>query len=251
MRKVKALVHNLETEKFSVFKKVLSKDEKVLGTIIHKLAIPSNFAEQIIFNNHYTESRHMAAQSHAESFSANFYGKGCLEIAKKVVKSFVIFQLNSNNYNKKTSGSSRSESLNRSPGEIVYLDSIYLNCNLTAVPVKALKVANIFEAIKIHLSIMPFPKIFKSDMGPEYIMKFSAELAKYGFLHHGLLPNRSNQQGNVEIGVKLLRTMLSKLVALDKFSGRDEWTTSLPVVVKNINDLCAYGSPLSRSVTWH
>ena len=41
--------------------------------------------------------------------------------------------------------------------------------------------------------------------------------------------------------------MLSKLVALDKFGGRDEWTTSLPIVVKNINESCAYGSPLSRS----
>ena len=41
--------------------------------------------------------------------------------------------------------------------------------------------------------------------------------------------------------------MLSKLVALDKFGGRGDWTTSLPVVVKNINESCAYGSPLSRS----
>ena len=128
---------------------------------------------------------------------------------------------------------------------VVFVDRV--SSYLTAVPVKALKVANILEAITIYLSIMPFPKNFKSDMGPEYSLKFSAELAKYGILHHGLLPNRSNQQGNVEIGIKLLRTMLSKLVALDKFGGREEWTTALPVVVKNIKESCAYGSPLSRS----
>ena len=146
----------------------------------------------------------------------------------------------------------------------MYIDSIHLNCTsagykfcvvfvdrvssyLTAVPVKALKVVNILEAITTYLSIMPFPKNFKSDLGPEYCLKFTTELARYGILHERLLPNRSNQQGNVEGGIKLLRGMLSKLVALNKFGGCDEWTTSLPVVVKNINESCAYGSPLSRS----
>ena len=148
-------------------------------------------------------------------------------------------------------------------GEIVYLDSIYLNSTsagykfcvvfvdrvssyLTVIPVKALKVANIIEAVLVYLSLMPFPKNFKSDLGPEYSLKFSAELAKYGILHEGLLPNRSNQQGNIEVGIKLLRTMLGKLVALEKFGGRDEWTACLPMVVKNINESCAYGSPLCR-----
>ena len=206
----------------------------------------------------------MSGQSHVESFLSNFYTKGCSEIAKRVVKSCVICQLNSVNYNQKTSGITRGESLNTSPGEIVYVDSIHLNSTsagfkfcvvfvdrvtsyLTAVPVKALKVENILEAVRTYLSIMPFPRVFKSDLGPEYSLKFTTGLSRYGILHEGLLPNRSNQQGNIEVGIKLLRGMLSKLVALNKFGGRDEWTTSLPVVVKNINKSCAYGSPLSRS----
>ena len=128
LRKLKARVLNLQTEKFSIHEKVLYKTEKVLGTVINKLAIPSNFAEQILFNNHYTMSIHMSAQSHVETFSSNFYVKGCMEIAKRVVKKCVVYQLNSNNYNQKTSGTAREEALNSSPGEIVYIDSIYLNC---------------------------------------------------------------------------------------------------------------------------
>ena len=106
----------------------------------------------------------MSAQSHVETFSANFYVKGCMEIAKRVVQKCVVCQLNSNNYNKKTSGTSRAESLDISPGETVYIDSIYLNSThegykfcvvfvdrvssyITAVPVKALKIDMILEAI--------------------------------------------------------------------------------------------------------
>ena len=190
-----------------------------------------------------------------------------MEIAKRVVQKCVVCQLNSNNYNKKTSGTSRAESLDISPGETVYIDSIYLNSThegykfcvvfvdrvssyITAVPVKALKIDMILEAIKLYLGIMPFPRRFKSDMGPEYGLRLSSELARYGIAHEGLLPNRSNQQGNIEIAIKLLRTMLSKIVALDNFGGRQDWTTALPVVVKNLNESHAYGSPLSRSALY-
>ena len=111
---------------------------------------------------------------------------------------------------------------------MVFLDRV--SSYITAIPVKALKVENILEAVKTYLSVMPFPKIIKSDLGPENSLRFTTELSRYGILHEGLLPNRNNQQGNIEIAIKLLRVMLSKLVALDKFGGRDEWTTSLPSV---------------------
>ena len=105
---------------------------------------------------------------------------------------------------------------------------------------------NITSAVRTYLSIMPFPRVMKSDLGPEYSMKFNQELSRHGISVQGLIPNRSNQQGSIEQAIKLLRGMPSKLVALDTFGGRDEWPTCLPIVVKNINESCAYGSPLSR-----
>ena len=68
-----------------------------------------------------------------------------------------------------------------------------------------------------------------------------------GIGHVGLLPNRSNQQGNVEIAIKLIRALLNKVVSLSRFGGRSNWTGALPAVVKALNDSHAYNSPLSRS----
>ena len=45
---------------------------------------------------------------------------------------------------------------------------------------------------------MAFPRIVKSDLGPEYSMGFTQELSRYGISHEGQIPNTSNQQGSVE-----------------------------------------------------
>ena len=104
VRKMKEKVLNQQTTKFSLSEKILYKDELVLGTQIHKLVIPAEFTHQILYNNHYTQNRHMFAQSHFESFSSNFYTKSCKNIALRVVKSCVICELNRAPYNQKTSG---------------------------------------------------------------------------------------------------------------------------------------------------
>ena len=206
----------------------------------------------------------MSAQSHTDTFSANFYVKNCLELAKRVVGKFLTCSLNSPNYNQKTSGSSRTDELNANPGQTIYMDCIYLNTTdegykfcvvfvdrvtsyITAIPLKALQIDTVMEAIRIFLAIMPFPREFKSDLGPEFGLRLTTELSRYGISHVGLLPNRSNQQGNVEIAIKLLRTLLDKIVSIERFGGRQNWTVALPAVIKALNESHAYNSPLSRS----
>ena len=61
VRKMKEKVLNRQTDKFSLSEKILYKDELVLGTKIHKLVIPAEFTQQILYNNHYTQNRHMSA----------------------------------------------------------------------------------------------------------------------------------------------------------------------------------------------
>ena len=89
LRRMKELALNLKTHKFKVYEKILYRTEIVLGSEICKLALPVNFAQQVLYNSHYTMSKHMSAQSHADTFSANFYVKNCLELAKRVVKKCV------------------------------------------------------------------------------------------------------------------------------------------------------------------
>ena len=137
------------------------------------------------------------------------------------MKSCVICDLNRAPYNQKTSGTSRAESLLSRPGELIYIDSIYLNKSssgnkycivfvdrltsyITAIPVTNLKVENTIAALRTYLSIMTFPRIVKTDLGPEYSMQFTQELSRFGITHEGLIPNTSNQQGSVEQAIKLL-----------------------------------------------
>ena len=94
---------------------------------------------------------------------------------------------------------------------------------------------------------MPFVKHLKLDMGPEFGIRLSHALAQYGIIHTGLLPNRSNQQGNVEVAIKLIRALMNKVCSLSRFGGRANWPECLPAVVKALNAIHAYSSPLSRS----
>ena len=66
LRKIKEEVLNLKTEKFKIYEKILYKTEKVLSSEINKLALPVHFAEQVLYNSHYTMARHMSAQSHVK-----------------------------------------------------------------------------------------------------------------------------------------------------------------------------------------
>ena len=176
------------------------------------------------------------------------------------MKSCVICELNRAPYNQKTSGTSQEESLLCRPGEIIYVDSIHLNRSstgnkycvisvdrltsfITAVPVTNLKVENIIAALRTFLSTMTFPRIVKSDLGPEYSMGFTQELSRYVISHEGQIPNTSNQQGSVEQAIRLLRGMLCKIVSLDQYGGRENWEICLPIVLKNINESSAYQSP--------
>ena len=74
----------LKTDKFKVYEDILYRTETILGSEICKLALPVNFTEQAIFKSHYTLGKHMSAQSHCDTFSANFYVKNCLDLAKRV-----------------------------------------------------------------------------------------------------------------------------------------------------------------------
>ena len=99
----------------------------------------------------------MSAQSHCDTFSANFYVKNCLDLAKRVTSKCITCSLNSPNYNRKTRGSSRQDELNVNPGQCYYMDCLYLNTTeddykycivfvdrvtsyISEVPLKALKI---------------------------------------------------------------------------------------------------------------
>ena len=103
---------NLKTDKFKVYEGVLYRTETILGCEINKLALPTNFAEQCIFNSHYTQAQHMSAQSHCDIFNANFYVKNCLGLAQQIISKCLTCNLNSRNYNRKTSGTSRQDKMN-------------------------------------------------------------------------------------------------------------------------------------------
>ena len=70
---------------------------------------------------------------------------------------------------------------------IVFVDRV--TSYISAVPLKALQINTVMSAIRHFLMIMPFPQEFKSDMGPEFGLRLSTELAEYGIGHVGLLPN--------------------------------------------------------------
>ena len=128
-----------------------------MGVKIHKLVIPAKFTHQILHNNHYTQNRHMSAQSHFESFSSNFYTKDCKNIALRVVKSCVICELNRAPYNQKTYGTSGKESLLCRPGEIIYVDSVHLNRSSTGNKYCVIFVDRLkFESRKHHSSFKNF-----------------------------------------------------------------------------------------------
>ena len=94
---------------------------------------------------------------------------------------------------------------------------------------------------------MTFPRVVKTDLGPEYSMQFTQELSRFGISHEGQIPNTSNQQGSIEQAIKLLRAMLGKIVSLNQYGGRDNWEICLPICLKNINESAAYLCPLSRA----
>ena len=116
-----------KTDKFQVFDDVLYKVEIVLGTKIYKLALPTTFAYQILFNSHYIQAKHLSAQSHTEIFGANFYVRDCFSLTKSIVSRCITCTLNTRKYSKKTSGKTREDELSTAPGHTYILDVMYLN----------------------------------------------------------------------------------------------------------------------------
>jgi hypothetical protein len=93
----------------------------------------------------------------------------------------------------------------------------------------------------------PLQRQFGLDHGSELSKKFMEELARFGIEHVGIISQRSQQQGNVERAIGLVKIQLSKLCSLSHFGGRTNWHLTLPRVISTINQTHPYGLPMSRT----
>ena len=115
---------------------------------------------------------------------------------------------------------------------------------MAAICLKNITAITVSEALKIFLSIIPAPARIESDFGAEFSRIFTLTCQKFNIEHSNQIPSRSQSQGNIEAGIRILKQGLSRLIASNP-KGRNDWPSCIPKLIHTINSYFPYKSLLS------
>ena len=81
---------------------------------------------------------------------------------------------------------------------------------VTLYPLKTNTVQEVINALKTHLTLFPHFSVAKTDFGPEMSRQLTEFLAMLNILHHSSVANRSQSQGQPEIIIKIIRSLMNR-----------------------------------------
>ena len=95
-------------------------------------------------------------------------------------------------------------------------------------------VDKVIRCIHIHLTVFPHFMVARTDHGPEFSSKFTEFLSTHSIHHLWSIPTRSQVNGQVEISIRIIRTMINRIVDSSAMH-RTQWIKLLPFITNSIN----------------
>ena len=105
---------------------------------------------------------------------------------------------------------------------------------MTLYPLKTNRVQEVINALKTHLTLFPHFSVAKTDFGPEMSRQLTEFLAMLNILHHSSVANRSQSQGQPEITIKIIRSLMNRITEASNVN-RNKWADMLPFIAQTIN----------------
>ena len=101
-------------------------------------------------------------------------------------------------------------------------------------PLRANTAEKVVRSLKTHLTLFPHFLVAKSDFGPEMSQKVTEFLALHSIHHYSGIPNRSQSNGQAEVNIKIVRTLINRIVDSSALH-RTQWINMLPYITNCIN----------------
>ena len=248
-RHVAALKHSCLNghQGFVIKTGLLYKKGNVLGQFIYKLVLPEGLAKQVLYAIHSKNETHISEGQLSSIFGSTFFTNNLNDLTKRVVRSCILCKICTKPKKIVAGGDTRTYENNQEPGKIWIADVSYLppdklknkfalilaeqvsSC-IVIFPLPDLRALTMAAMLRQFLSCFPKPHKLFSDYGSEFSSIFTTELRKYNIAHHEGIPQRSQGQGSAELGVKLVKITLNKMVGMQSNQGRDYWTKLIPHV---------------------
>ena len=81
---------------------------------------------------------------------------------------------------------------------------------LVLYPLRANTAEEVIKSLTTHLTLFPHFLVARSDFGPEFSQKVTEFLGQHSIHHLSAIPNRSQANGQAEVNIKIVRTLLNR-----------------------------------------